>query len=375
MRIAGLLLLAAGCSSGAKADGDGFVPLFNGRDFSGWVRVNCAPETFRVEDGIIKSTGKPTGVMRTERMYENYVIELDWMHLKKGGNAGLFVHSGAFPAKGTPFTKGHEIQVLDGDSPEGIWTGHGDVFSIHGATFEPDRKHPKGWMRCLPSEKRANPFGQWNHYRVTVNDGAIKLEVNGKEVSGGTKCNPRKGYICLESEGSECHFRNIRIKELPSTNPPESEIAEADQGFKSLYTGLDLRGWKAHGDGESPWKAKDWVLEYDGKGEPKLSSESSYRNFILRFDWRATGKGAIGPSLCVRMQEGGIRGRLFGLKPPAKLREWIRTEIRVEGNRITVMRGNELESEETPAMPDSGHFCLLPTEATQFANLFIKELD
>ena len=66
-------------------------------------------------------------------------------------------------------------------------------------------------MRCLPSEKRANPAGQWNHYRVTVNDGTIKLEVNGKEVSGGTKCKPRKGYICLESEGSECHFKNLRI--------------------------------------------------------------------------------------------------------------------------------------------------------------------
>ena len=160
MRPASLLLLALGCSGAPAVPSDGFVPLFNGKDFTGWVRVNCAPETFTVQDGIIVSTGKPTGVMRTDRMYENYVIELDWKHLKPRGNAGLFVHSGAFPAKGTPFTKGHEIQVLDGDSTDGTWTGHGDVFSIHGATFEPDRPHPKGWMRCLPSEKRANPVGQ-----------------------------------------------------------------------------------------------------------------------------------------------------------------------------------------------------------------------
>src|SRR5262245_5394359 len=308
-------------------------------------------------------------------MYENYIIELDWMHLKPRGNSGLFVHSGAFPAKGTPFTKGHEIQVLDGDSTDGTWTGHGDVFSIQGATFEPDRPHPKGWMRCLPSEKRANPAGQWNHYRVTANDGTIKLEVNGKEVSGGKKCNPRKGYICLESEGSECHFKNIRIKELPTTNPPASEINEEDQGFKSLYTGLDFRGWKLLAGDETHWIPKDWVFEYDGKGQGKISSEGSYRNFALIFEWRAPGKDAADTSICVRMQDSGIRGRLLGLKPAEKAREWIRTEVRVEGSRITVLRNGEKELEDVPAdMPKEGQFCLLPHGAVQFANVFIKEL-
>src|SRR5262249_9586261 len=114
MRAASMILLLVGCSSGSgSADGEGFVPLFNGKDLTGWVRVNCAPETFRAEGGEIITTGKPMGVIRTDRMYENYVIELDWMHVKPRGNSGLFVHSGAFPAKGTPFTKGHEIQVLD----------------------------------------------------------------------------------------------------------------------------------------------------------------------------------------------------------------------------------------------------------------------
>ena len=375
--IAVMSVLFVGCSTAAPtAQGEGFVPLYNGKDLTGWVRVNCAPETFRAEGEEIITTGKPTGVMRTERMYENYIIELDWMHLKPRGNSGLFVHSGAFPAKGTPFTKGHEIQVLDGDSADGTWTGHGDVFSIHGATFEPDRPHPKGWMRCLPSEKRAHPAGQWNHYRVTVNDGTIKLEVNGKEVSGGKKCNPRKGYICLESEGSECHFKNIRIKELPSTNPPESEVNEADQGFKSLYTGLDFRGWTMVAGDEGHWNAKDWFCEYDGKGQGKISTEDSFRNFIVRFDWRIPGQTPHdSPSVCVRMQDSGIRGRLLTLKPAGKAREWIRSEVRVEGNRITVFRGGEKELEdEPPSMPESGRFCFLASGPIQFANIFVKPL-
>ena len=39
-----------------------WVPLFNGKDLSGWVPVNVSPKTFTARDGMIISTGKPTGV-------------------------------------------------------------------------------------------------------------------------------------------------------------------------------------------------------------------------------------------------------------------------------------------------------------------------
>ena len=144
--------------------------------------VNVAPETFTVRDGMIVSTGKPTGVMRTDRTYENFVLDLEWRHLKAGGNAGLFVWSDALPAVGVPFTRSFEVQILDGhDDPN--YTSHGDVFGIWGATMTPDRPHPAGWMRCLPNEKRARPSPEWNHYRVSCSGGMLKLAVNGKEVS------------------------------------------------------------------------------------------------------------------------------------------------------------------------------------------------
>ena len=77
----------------AASESESFVALFNGRDLAGWVNVNCAPETWTVRDGMIVCTGIPTGVLRTKRHYENYILELDWRHMVKGGNAGLFVHS------------------------------------------------------------------------------------------------------------------------------------------------------------------------------------------------------------------------------------------------------------------------------------------
>lgn len=208
---------------------DGFTPLFDGKTLDGWVPINVDPDTFSVKDGVIYSTGEPTGLMRTDRMYENFVMELEWRHLKPKGNAGLFVWSDGVIAKPTPFARAIEIQILDGhETPN--YTSHGDVFSIHGASFKPDRPHPNGWERCLPSEKRSKPSPEWNHYRVECNDGRVTLAVNGKVVSGGTNATPRKGYICLESEGSPAEFKNIRIKELPSTNPAPEEIATPAEG-------------------------------------------------------------------------------------------------------------------------------------------------
>jgi len=416
---------------------DGFVPLFNGRDLSGWVNVNCAPNTFTVRDGMIVSTGVPTGVMRTDRMFENFILELEWKHLHKGGNAGLFVYSDAITAPGVPFTRAIEVQILDGNDPNGLWTGHGDVFSIHGATFAPDRPHPKGWMRCLPSELRAKPAGEWNHYRVESRDGKLTLAVNGKVVSGGTKCVPRKGYICLESEGSEAHFRNLRIKELPPSNPPPSEVAEADQGFKSLYTGIDLSGWKVERGSEGHWKAKDWMLDYDGQSEAQeknLWTEKEYGDFELIVDWRFTRKPEMkqvpvilpngdyatnddGSRKMIEVPDAGdsgiyLRGdsksqvniwcwpvgsgEVYGyredkemsaavraavtpkVKADKPLGEWNRFKITMKGDRLTVVLNGKLviEDAQLPGVPARGRIALQHhSDPIQLANVYVRTLN
>ena len=110
---------------------------------------------------------------------------------------------------------------------------------------------------------------------IDRNAQGVQLAVNGKEVSGASHCVPRAGYICLESEGSECHFRNIRIKELPSTQPAHAEKATLDQSLISLYSGLDLRGWKSEPGHAGHWRSSDSVLEYDGKSTAKGKEAAS----------------------------------------------------------------------------------------------------
>ncbi|MCH8960609.1 MAG: DUF1080 domain-containing protein [Bacteroidetes bacterium] len=85
-----LYLMAAIALQGCVEE-TGFVPLFNGRDLSGWVNVNGASGTWTVRDDMIVCSGLPTGVLRTTEHYENFILELEWRHLHPGGNAGLFV--------------------------------------------------------------------------------------------------------------------------------------------------------------------------------------------------------------------------------------------------------------------------------------------
>ena len=70
---------------------------------------------------------------------------------------------------------------------------------------------------------------EWNVYDVVCVDGVVKLSVNGKFVNGVSRSSVKKGDLCLESEGAEIHFRNIRIMELPPGNTTAEQTAPAVQ--------------------------------------------------------------------------------------------------------------------------------------------------
>jgi hypothetical protein len=289
-----VLPFAIALAPAGAADEADYKPLFNGKDLTGWARVNTHPDTFYVKDGEIITTGKPYGYLRTDKQYENFVAEFEWMHENKTevGNSGCFVWGDALPVPGSPYTRGIEVQVLVNLEAKNRTTGaitatsHGDVFAIQGAKCKPDRPHPTGGMRCLPSEYRAKGGGEWNHYKILANDGAIKLSVNGKEVSGVSECRPRKGYLALESEGAVCHFRNLKIKELPSTNPKPEDCATADEGYRALFDGLTLNGWKSDG---TSWKVAGDNLRCTGTAE--LATEKAYGPGQLIFDWKVPAAG------------------------------------------------------------------------------------
>jgi hypothetical protein len=204
-----------------------FKPLFNGVDLTGWVDVNTSPDTWRVEDGVLICSGLPIGVMRSEKQYENFILEIEWKHMEAGGNSGIFIWSEGTPfSDEEPLTKAMEVQMLELEwAPMHNQTDdyvHGELFPTMGMTAIPD--NPRG-NRSKSIEKRCKGKGEWNKYIVVAVDGTVKLSVNGKFVNGIRGSQRKKGYLCLEAEGSEIHFRNIRIMELPGGVITEDQIA------------------------------------------------------------------------------------------------------------------------------------------------------
>ena len=185
-----------------------------------WFQVNTEEDTWDIRGGKIICAGQPIGVIRSEKKYENFLLHIEWRHMEAGGNSGTFVWSDAEPGDNR-LPNGVEVQMLeldwvnlntrDGKKPPVAYV-HGELFGVGGVEVVPD--NPRG-RRSKSIENRCKGKGEWNTYDVVCVDGTIKLSVNGKFVNGISQSTQKKGYICLESEGAEIHFRNIQIIELP----------------------------------------------------------------------------------------------------------------------------------------------------------------
>lgn len=197
-----------------------------GEDFE---RVNGDERTLVFEGSEALGSGTPLGVTRTKTQYRNFELVIEWMHLKPGGNSGVFAWVPPSALKDLPPDRlpnsGIEIQMLDHDFARQYtertgrvadwFTSNGDVFAVGQSAMQPfEPKSPDG-HRSFPSQQTTNGSGQWNQYYVRGINGEIRLWVNGTEVSGGRSCSPHEGYLCLESEGSPIRFRNIWVRELP----------------------------------------------------------------------------------------------------------------------------------------------------------------
>ena len=204
-RVMRLLWMAAAWAAAVSAQSEGFVSLMPARDVTEhWTIEGTPPETWSVKDGIIWCTGKPNGFLRSKKVYKNYVFRAEWRFRKEGWegaperwpNAGFFIHAGAIE-KTWPIS--HEVQGHFGQA--------GSLFGVRGGKINGAQRGP--------IVKDRIPFGEWDRYEITSQDGRVTVVLNGKLVNEGTGAEPAQGNICLQSEGWEVHYRNVSIKELP----------------------------------------------------------------------------------------------------------------------------------------------------------------
>ena len=177
-----------------------FVDLFNGKDLTGWVNVNTAPDTWKVQDGLLICSGHPIGVMRSEKQYENYILHIEWMHMEPGGNSGVFrLEQRRCPTARAVCRTASKCRCSNSNGPicnkvNGVTPPiayvHGELFGVGGVKTVPD--NPRG-ERSKSIENRCKGKGEWNTYDVVAVDGVIKLAVNGKFVNGIAEIHPEEG--------------------------------------------------------------------------------------------------------------------------------------------------------------------------------------
>jgi hypothetical protein len=222
-------------SSGADPTGpprafvDGTEPGWKTLTQGDFKNVNCDENTWQWHDDRLVCTGEPIGVIRTTVELTNFELVTEWQHQRSGGNSGIFVWTAPYALKdlkaGDLPKGGIEVQVLDngyaeeyaaltGKKPD-WFTTHGDVFPVGSAKMMAFHPQSPDGSRSFPRKRLSKGDGEWNHYYIRCINGEVRLWVNGEEVSGGSDCQPAKGYLCLESEGAPILFRNLRIRVLP----------------------------------------------------------------------------------------------------------------------------------------------------------------
>jgi mono/diheme cytochrome c family protein len=197
----------------------GFLPLFNGRDFSGikfvigcfgWSRdpAGCAEgdtppgETFTVEDGTIHTIGRPQGYWYTDRRLLNFTLRYEYRFepvpyveddREYPGNSGVLL----FVQKHQVWPKALEIQ----GQPSNVLMGFGVGAQV------------KGTVDAETRARVVKPAGEWNAVEIVSRNGRITSSLNGTPVSTVSEHEfTEPGYIVFQSEGSDMRWRNIRIR-------------------------------------------------------------------------------------------------------------------------------------------------------------------
>lgn len=179
--------------------------LFDGRTLDGWDAYSSDPQLRRddvwsVRDGVLHCAGRPAGYLYTETEYTNFVLELDWRWdpSEPPSNSGVLLRrSGAHKV----WPRAIEAQLMHRNA--------GDIWNIDEFPMRTDPQRTSGRHTAKLAPSNEHPVGEWNHYRITLDEGALTLEVNGVLQNSASWCEERAGSICLQAEGSAIEFKDI----------------------------------------------------------------------------------------------------------------------------------------------------------------------
>jgi hypothetical protein len=422
-------VLGSGCATVRQSD-DGFVRIFDGKTLDGWELLGKKGDGYYVADGMIVCAKGGGGNLLTKKSYANFILRFEFK-LDPASNNGVGIRA--------PMTdkqiayEGMEIQILDTGYLKPLKPAqyHGSIYDV------------------VPAKTGAlNPPGMWNEQEIIADGRAIKVILNGQTIVDAdlnSITDPvvlakhpgllrERGHLGFLGHNDYIAIRNVRVKELPDTRKLGSPVAAdnvAPEGFKSLFNGRDLTGWKgllarpndnpvrratlakdllateqAKADAQmlADWKVENGAVVYRGNGFNNLVSARDYANFELFVDWKINAQGDSGlylrgnPQVQIwdtlaetRNQVGS--GGLFNNKKARStplLRadhltgEWNRFHIVMLGDKVTITLNDQFVLRDTPLenfweagrpLPAAGGIELQAHKTpVWFKNIYVREL-
>lgn len=348
----------------------GFVPIFNGRDFTGWEGLVQNPiarskmsarklaaeqakaneqmmKDWYIEDGVIGFKGEGYNNICTVKDYGDFEMLVDWK-ITNGGDSGIYL-------RGTPQVQIWDIARVD----VGAQVGSGGLYN--------NQKH-----ESKPLQVADNPIDEWNTFRIKMVGERVTVHLNGVLVTDNVVLENywdrkqaifAKEAIELQAHGEDLGFRNVYVREIGSGDDQLTE-AERKEGFKSLLNGKDLDHWIGN--------KTDYVMENNELlvrpkrgGHGNLFTAEEYSDFIFRFDFKLTpgannGLGIHAPlegdaayegkelqilddtaEIYANLQPYQYHGSVYGIMAAKRgalnpVGEWNSQEVIVKGNHIKI---------------------------------------
>jgi hypothetical protein len=327
---------------------EGFTPLFNGKDLSGWYGWGTrdpgelwamTPEQqadykrksidgglldakgvdkgdhvnahWKVENGELVNDGKGL-YLTTDKDYGDFELWVEYKALPEG-DSGIYL-------RGIP-----QVQIWDstkGD-PRGLGQDKGS-----GGLWN----NSKGAPGKDPSKLMDKPFGEWNQFKITMIGERVTIVFNGETVVDNAvlenffankkagylaygKADPKarepkpdakmpngwmkdpafpKGPIQLQTHGSEIRWRNVFIREIGAAEANRTLAARDADGFVEQINGKDLSNWQGAVEN---YEVKDGAIVCkQGKGGDLLTREE-FENGIIRVEFKLPPAGNNGIAL------------------------------------------------------------------------------
>jgi len=354
----------------------GFVPIFNGKDLTGWEGLVENPikrrqmsktalkqaqekanaqmmQDWFVKDGVIGFKGEGYNNICTIKDYGDFEMLVDWK-ITHGGDSGIYL-------RGTP-----QVQIWDTARTDvGAEVGSGGLYNNQNNTSKP----------LVVAD---NPINEWNTFRIKMIGERVTVYLNGKLVTDNVVLENYwdrdntifvKEAIELQAHGEDLGFRNVYVREIASGNELLSP-EEQREGFQSLFNGKDLDHWIGN---KTDYLVQDNELMVQPKqgGHGNLYTANAYTDFIFRFDFKLTpgannglgihapleGDAAyVGKELQILDNTAAIyadlkpyqyHGSVYGIAAAKRgflnpVGEWNSQEVTVKGNHVKIMLNNHV---------------------------------